>query len=73
MDVKAVTSKKQLCNIEVQRSGAGTVLKRARYNSGLLDANTAKTGEAYQGLPELYVINDYGKGSKEEGPPPIPY
>lgn len=56
MDVKAVTSKKQICNIEVQRKDNGAVPKRARYNSSLLDANTAKAGDDYEKLPEQYVI-----------------
>ena len=66
MDVKAVASDKRLCNIEVQRSDAGAVPKRARYNGSLLDANTALPGDAYGKLPEQYVIlitaNDVLKG-----------
>ena len=56
MDVKAVASDKRLCNVEVQRSDAGAVPKRARYNGSLLDANTALPGDAYGKLPEQYVI-----------------
>ncbi len=69
MDVKAVTSKKQLCNIEVQRSEAGAVPKRARYNSSLLDANTAEPGGDYQELPELYVIMVTEKDPRKKGFP----
>ncbi len=56
MDVKAVASDKRLCNVEVQRSDAGAVPKRARYNGSLLDANTTLLGDAYGKLPEQYVI-----------------
>lgn len=66
MDVKAISSDRRLCNIEVQRKDAGAVPKRARYNGSLLDANTALPGDAYGKLPEQYVIlitaNDVMKG-----------
>ena len=67
MDVRAVDSVGIFYNIEIQRSDAGAVAKRARYNSSLIDANITQPGDDYEKLPESYVIfiteNDvHGKG-----------
>ena len=43
-------------NIEIQRSNRGTNIKRARYNSSLLDANITEPGDNYEKLAETYVI-----------------
>lgn len=43
-------------DIEVQRSNAGAIPKRARYNSSLIDAQTLRPGDDYSLLPESYVI-----------------
>lgn len=43
-------------NIEIQRSDHGAGVKRARYNSSLIDANVTEPGEQYEALNESYVI-----------------
>ena len=43
-------------NIEIQRSDKGASIKRARYNSSLLDANVTEPGNDYEKLAETYVI-----------------
>ena len=53
--------------VEIQRSDYGAGVKRARYNSNLIDANVTEPGEQYEALNESYVIfiteNDVlGKG-----------
>ena len=54
-------------NIEIQRADKGAGMKRARYNSAMLDANITQPGDDCQALPKTYVIfiteNDVlGKG-----------
>ena len=43
-------------NIEIQRDDKGAGVKRARYNSSLIDANVTEPGEQYQNLNETYVV-----------------
>ena len=43
-------------NIEVQRNDKGAGVKRARYNSSLIDANVTEPGDEYEKLNETYVI-----------------
>ena len=43
-------------DIEVQRSDKGAVMKRARYNGSIMDANITEPGEEYEKLPDVYVI-----------------
>jgi len=43
-------------NIEIQRQDKGAAVKRARYNSSMLDTNSLPTGENFDALPETYVI-----------------
>ena len=43
-------------NIEIQRDDKGASVKRARYNSSLIDANITEPGEQYEKLNETYVI-----------------
>ena len=67
LDVLATDSTGQTYNIEVQRADKGASPRRARYNSSLLDGQILVEGDAYDGLPETYVIfiteNDVlGKG-----------
>ena len=67
LDVLATDSTGQTYNIEVQRADKGASPRRARYNSSLLDGHILVEGDAYDGLPETYVIfiteNDVlGKG-----------
>jgi hypothetical protein len=52
----AVDQKKHVYNIEIQRSDHGAGVKRARYNSSLIDANVTEPGEQYEALNESYVI-----------------
>ncbi len=56
LDILAVDEANRAYNIEVQRSDYGADVKRARYNSSLLDANLTKKGDAYKALNETYVI-----------------
>ena len=42
--------------VEIQRSDYGAGVKRARYNSSLIDANVTEPGEQYEALNESYVI-----------------
>jgi len=43
-------------DVEIQRVDKGAGVKRARYNSSLIDANTLTKGDMYDNLPESYVI-----------------
>lgn len=52
----AVDRENHVYNIEIQRNDKGAGIKRARYNSGLLDANVTEPGENYNSLNETYVI-----------------
>lgn len=56
LDILAVDRKERLYNIEVQRSDKGAGVKRARYNSSILDANLTQPGDRYENLNETYVI-----------------
>lgn len=60
LDILAVDEVNRAYNIEVQRSDYGADVKRARYNSSLLDANLTKKGDAYKALNETYVIFHHG-------------
>lgn len=67
LDILATDSTGRICNVEVQRSDKGAGVKRARYNSALIDANITEPGEEYNKLSETYVIfiteNDVLKGN----------
>lgn len=56
MDSKSEDKKQQLYNVEVQRSDGGANPKRARFNSGALNAIALPKGEDYKKLPDTYVI-----------------
>lgn len=56
LDILAVDEANRAYDIEVQRSDRGAGVKRARYNSSLLDANLTQKGDAYNALNETYVI-----------------
>lgn len=56
LDVIAVDEEEKVYNVEVQRSDKGAGVKRARYNSSLIDANITEAGEKYENLAESYVI-----------------
>lgn len=67
LDIYATDSCGKKYNIEVQRADKGAGVKRARYNSSVLDVNILSAGEDFEKLPETYVIfiteNDVmGKG-----------
>ena len=44
LDILAVDQQNRVFNIEIQRNDKGAGIKRARYNSGLLDANVTEPG-----------------------------
>ena len=56
LDILAVDKKEQVYNIEIQRNDRGARVKRARYNSSLIDANVTEPGDQYQKLNETYVV-----------------
>ena len=56
LDILAVDAGNRVYNIEIQRSDKGAGVKRARYNSSLIDANVTEPGEKYENLCESYVI-----------------
>lgn len=56
MDIVATDENGRVYNIEIQRSDKGASIKRARYNSSLLDANVTEPGDDYENLAETYVI-----------------
>ena len=68
-DVFARDSKGREYDIEIQRADRGAELRRARYNSALMDANALKSGEDVGALRDTYVIflteNDVMGGGQE--------
>ena len=56
LDIYATDSTGKKYNIEVQRTNAGAIPKRARYNSSLLDANITNPGDRYENLDTTYII-----------------
>ena len=56
LDILAVDANNRVYNIEIQRSDKGAGVKRARYNSSLIDANVTEPGEKYENLCESYVF-----------------
>ncbi len=56
LDIIAIDEHGRVYNIEIQRSDKGASIKRARYNSSLLDANVTEPGDDYEKLAETYVI-----------------
>ncbi len=68
LDVHAVDSANKEFDVEIQRSDAGAGVKRARYNSSLLDAHILKSGDDTEDIPDSYVIfiteNDVMKGNQ---------
>lgn len=66
LDIYAEDDEGKHYNIEIQRSDHGADPRRARYYSSLMDANVSSPGEAFEDLPEIYVIfiteNDVLKG-----------
>ena len=56
LDIAAIDIGESPIDVEVQRAEKGADVKRARYNSSIMDANTLAMGEDYNKLPESYVI-----------------
>ena len=56
LDIYAINADNEPIDIEVQRSDKGAGVKRARYNSSMIDANSLIRREEYDKLPESYVI-----------------
>lgn len=56
LDILAVDEQNRAYNIEIQRNDRGAGVRRARYNSGLMDANITNPGDRYDQLYETYVI-----------------
>ena len=56
LDILAVDTDNKVYNIEIQRSDKGAAVKRARYNSNLIDSNVTEPGEKYENLCESYII-----------------
>lgn len=68
LDVHAIDSDGKEFDVEIQRSDAGAGVKRARYNSSLLDAHILMPGYDTEDIPDSYVIliteNDVMKGNQ---------
>ena len=56
LDILAVDNSGKIYNIEIQRSNKGAGVKRARYNSSMLDSNITEPGDKYEKLNETYII-----------------
>ena len=56
LDILAVDEQNRAYNNEIQRNDRGAEVRRARYNSGLMDANITNPGDRYDQLYETYVI-----------------
>ena len=56
LDVYATDSKDKKYNVEVQRAEKGAGVKRARYNSSLIDSNILPAGFDVEELAETFVI-----------------
>lgn len=56
LDILAVDNSGKIYNIEIQRSNNGAGVKRARYNSSMLDSNITEPGDKYEKLNETYII-----------------
>ncbi len=69
LDILAVDTENKVYNIEIQRSDKGTSVKRARYNSSLIDANVTEPGDNYENLNENYIIFITEKDKFGEGLP----
>ena len=56
LDIYAKDGNNRRFNVEIQRSDKGAGVKRARFNSSLIDANLLNAGTKDYPLPEVYVI-----------------
>ena len=66
-DVFARDSDGREYDIEIQRADKGASVKRARYNSALMDANALRTGEDFEELRDTYVVIITENDVMEEG------
>ena len=67
LDILAVDEADRVYNIEVQRSDKGAGVKRARYNSSLIDANVTEPGDTRAGLSSM-ASRRGASGSQTVGP-----
>lgn len=56
LDIYAEDNENNAYDIEVQRDDKGAGVRRARYNSSLMDANITSSGDDYNDLPETVII-----------------
>lgn len=56
LDITAVDSAGRVMDIEVQRDNDGADVRRARYNSSMLDTRLLEKGRHYSDLVDSYVI-----------------
>lgn len=56
LDISARDLDGKLYDVEVQKSNAGAIPQRARYNGALLDADVTNPGDDFQNIPETVVI-----------------
>ncbi|MBE5867076.1 MAG: hypothetical protein E7292_12950, partial [Lachnospiraceae bacterium] len=56
LDVYARDKKGRAFNMEVQRERTGASVKRARYNSSMMDVRLLNTGEDFEKLPDAYMV-----------------
>ena len=56
LDISAKDADGKLMDVEIQRADNGADVRRARYNSSLIDANTLVSCEDCDNLPDSYVI-----------------
>lgn len=56
LDIRAFDSSSREYNVEVEKERKKAHVKRARYNSSIMDANITNPGDQYELLSETYVI-----------------
>ncbi len=56
LDIHAVDANSNHYDIEIQRADIGASVKRARFNSSMLDTEILNKGDNYKKLPDSYVI-----------------
>ena len=67
LDIWAVLGDGRQVNVEVQRNGKGSHVRRARFHSSMLDSRMLKKNEKFRNLKDSYVIficehDKFGKG-----------
>lgn len=56
LDIQAENSKREILDVEIQRSDKGTGSKRARFHSSMIDRSLLSKGEDFEDLVDTYVI-----------------